>query len=229
MRARLSPPWNLHCMLRCLLAIVVAFAFSACDEVNVNFPPDAEPDSTDDPIEDLPAEEAEPPCTYPDGPHAFTAVGDIAPPMSWPSAMARPDDLGSPASLADLHCDPDVHSIFIQYVTIACIYCPERMMQIAYLRDHWETHGAKWIFIVGDASDAVEANSYTEDQGVSFGWSTNDEDNSEGANYFRTSPIHDSSVPWTGVIRASDMQITHDEASGTSLDIEAIAVELDPS
>jgi hypothetical protein len=33
-------------------------------------------------------------------------------------------------------------------------------------------------------------------------------------------------VPWTGVIRTSDMQLVYDEPDTSYLDIEAIAIEL---
>ena len=147
--------------------------------------------------------------------------------MAWPLAAHRPDET-TVASLEDFYCDPDVHSIFIQTVTITCIYCPERMQEIGALRDHFRTYGAKWIFLILDASTSTEANAYTADQSVSFGWSTNDSDNTVAAYAIATSSIHGSTVPWTGVIRASDMRIVYDEPSGERLDVAAIAMELAP-
>ncbi|MBW2261629.1 MAG: hypothetical protein JRG91_06610, partial [Deltaproteobacteria bacterium] len=171
-------------------------------------------------------EDTTPSCTYPSGPYSFTSVGDTVAPMHWPLAMARPDE-STEADLELLYCDPDVHSIFIQIVWISCPYCPERMREIALHSGDWETYGAKWIFIITDAATPAEADAYTSGQGVSFGWSTNDADNSEGASIIDSSPIY-TGVPWTGVIRASDMQIVHDEADGTRLDIVSIAMELAP-
>jgi hypothetical protein len=218
-------------MLPCLL-IALALTVTACDEVNVDFPDgdadaDAETDPVEEPVEDVPEEEPEP-CEYPSGPYAFTEVGDTVADMRWPSAVARPDDYGRPADLENLYCDADVHSVFIQFVTITCPACPDRMREIALHRDHWVTYGAKWIFVVADAATPAEADAYTDAQGVSFGWSTNDADNSEGAYTIASSTIHGSLVPWTGVIDASDMKISHDEPEGTSLDIAAIAIELAP-
>ncbi len=212
----------------CLLVVLVlAGCYPELQVTMSDSTGDAEPDPAgdaivDDPVEDVAEEEAAPPCEYPSGPYAFTAVGDVVGPMSWDSAVARPDDYGRPADLEDLFCDPDVHSIFIQIVTITCPYCPARMELIAYNRENWETYGAKWIFVVADATTPAEADAYTDAQGVSFGWSTNDTDNSMGAYTIAAAPIY-SGVPWTGVIRTSDMQIVYE---GTSPDIVNIAQEL---
>jgi hypothetical protein len=215
------------------LCLLLVLALAACDaKLGVDFPldadadVDAETDPVEEPAEDVPEEEPEP-CEYPSGPYAFTAVGDTVAPMSWPSAVARPDDDGHPADLENLYCDADVHSIFIQAVLITCSACPGRMAEIASHRYDWEMYGAKWIFIVADATTPAEANAYTEAQGVSFGWSTNDADNSAGTYAIRAAPIHGGTltVPWTGVIRASDMQIY---GEGSSLAIEAVAIELAP-
>jgi len=228
MRASFNPPWNFH---RMPLRLLLVLALTACDSrLGVHFPDpdaDASPDLAEEIIGEVPEEELPPPCVYPSGPYAFTAVGDTVAPMSWLSAVARPDESGRPADLEDLYCDPDVHSIFIQIVTTTCIYCPDRMSYIALLRDHWRTTGARWIFIVADAATPAEADAYTAVQGVTFGWSTNDADNTEGTNTIRSSTIHGSAVPWTGVIRTSDMQI-FSEANGSALDIASIATELAP-
>ncbi len=226
MRASSRAPWHFHGMC---LRLLLVLALTACNpDVNVNFldaDADASPDTPEEIVEDVPEEEAAPPCTYPSEPYAFSAVGDVVAPMSWPSAIARPDDSGRPAHLELLYCDPDVHSIFIQLVTITCPACPTRMAEIASHRYDWETYGAKWIFVVADAATQAEANTYTSDQGVSFGWSTNDVDNSMGAYAIAAAPIHGSpvTVPWTGVISTSNMQIF---GEGTSLDIVSIAAEL---
>lgn len=55
-------------------------------------------------------------CVYPTGPYAFNAVGDTVGPMQWPSAVAGVDEVLA-ADLEALHCDPNVHSIFIQIVS----------------------------------------------------------------------------------------------------------------
>jgi len=228
MRASFSPSWNFHGMqLRLLLVLCLGLA--ACDELNVTFEDastDALSDVTGDPAEDTQEEELPPPCDYPSGPYAFNAVGDTVARMVWPDAERGLDETTG-ADLEAFYCDPDVHSVFIQLVTIDCPLCPTRMRDIGALSGHWEDFGAKWIFVVADAPSAAAADTYTKDQYVTFGWSTNDEDNSEGSNTIVAAPIHGSTVavPWTGVIRTSDMQI-FDAASGSSLDIEAIAREL---
>ena len=99
------------------------------------------------------------------------------------------------------------------------------MREIGGLADHWETYGAKWIFVVVDASSAAGADTYVDNYIGSFGWRTNDADNSEGANTIASSPAF-GAQPWTGVIRASDMVLVYDEPDDAYLDLEAIAEEL---
>lgn len=91
--------------------------------------------------------------------------------------------------------------------------------------DHWETYGAKWILIVQDASSASQADTYFNAEYVTFGWRTNDADNSEGPLTIASSAIF-SAVPWTGVIDAGTMELVYDEPDTSYLDIRAIAIEL---
>jgi hypothetical protein len=163
-------------------------------------------------------------CEYPGGPYGFNAEGDIVGPMSWPSAEAGAGE-SLPADLAVLHCDPGVHSIFVQITTTSCVYCPARLAEIAGLEDHWNTYGAKWIFVVADAADAAQADTYVDSHGPTFGWRTHDGDNTLAIDAIAASSIY-GGVPWTGVIRTSDMQLVHDEPDTSYLDIRAIAVEL---
>jgi hypothetical protein len=93
------------------------------------------------------------------------------------------------------------------------------------LQDHWETHGAKWIFIVQDAGSASQADSYFNGHYVTFGWRTNDADNTEGSHMISYSGIY-GGVPWTGVIDAETMELVYDEPDTSYLDIVSIAVEL---
>ena len=60
---------------------------------------------------------------------------------------------------------------------------------------------------------------------MTFGWRTNDSDNSLGGGTIASSDIYDG-VPWIGVIRASDMQLVYDEPDDEYLDVAAIATEL---
>jgi uncharacterized protein YfaP (DUF2135 family) len=78
---------------------------------------------------------------------------------------------------------------------------------------------------VTDASGAAQADAYVDTNGPTFGWRTNDADNSMGAGTVASAPLY-TAVPWTGVIRTSDMQLVYDEPDTSYLDIEAIAVEL---
>jgi len=70
------------------------------------------PEPADDPVVEDPGST----CTYPSGPYAFSAVGDTVGPMSWPSAVVGADETLA-ADLEALHCDPGVHSVFVQIVT----------------------------------------------------------------------------------------------------------------
>jgi hypothetical protein len=99
------------------------------------------------------------------------------------------------------------------------------MGTIAGLADHWETYGAKWIFIVNDVTTADDANAYVERYGIDFGWRTSDLDNSEGASAIGQSGLF-AAVPWTTVIRTSDMTMAYEEPDDSYLDIQSIAVEL---
>lgn len=162
-------------------------------------------------------------CSYPGGPYEFNRVGRVVPPMAWPSAVAGGESLA--ADLARLHCDPSVHSVFIQVVTTVCPNCPPRMSEIAGLRSHWEATGAKWIFLVGDAASAAVADSYLDRYGVGFGWRSNDADNSAGGFTVTGSGIY-GGVPWTAVIATRDMTLRYDEPDDRYLDLAAIATEL---
>lgn len=162
-------------------------------------------------------------CGYPSGPYEFNRVGRVVPPMAWPSAVAAGESLS--ADLARLHCDPTVHSVFVQVVTTSCPNCPARIGEIAGLQSHWEATGAKWIFLVGDAGSASVAASYLDRYGVSFGWRSNDADNTAGAFTVTGSGIY-GGVPWTAVIATRDMTLRYDEPDDRYLDIAAIATEL---
>ena len=60
---------------------------------------------------------------------------------------------------------------------------------------------------------------------MTFGWRTNDSDNSLGGATIASSTIYEG-VPWVGVIRTSDMQLVYDEPDDEFLDVAAIATEL---
>jgi hypothetical protein len=83
----------------------------------------------------------------------------------------------------------------------------------------------RWIYVVYGVSSATQANAYIESNGATFGWSTTDGDNTQGANAILFSGMC-SYMPWIGAIRTSDMKITHAEDIWTHLDIRNVAVEL---
>ena len=162
-------------------------------------------------------------CPFPEGPYAFSQNSTVGP-MSWPSAVAGSEETLA-ANLAAIRCDPDVHSIFVQISATTCVYCGDRLREIVGLRSHWNTYGAKWVFVVKDAADAAAASTYIDNHGVGFGWRTNDADNTLSAYAISGSGVN-AAEPWTGVIRTSDMVLVYDEPDDAYLDIEAIARDL---
>jgi hypothetical protein len=96
---------------------------------------------------------------------------------------------------------------------------------VGSLKSHWETYGAKWIFIVYGVSSAMSGRTYLESCGASFGWATTDEDNSEGAYTVLYSGMF-TNIPWISAIRTSDMQLTHAESGYSDMDIRSVAMEL---
>ena len=214
----------LHSTRRLALAATLSTIAAGCDQGTYRPVEDSSTDTVLDTGVDPGVDEGTVLCEYPDGPYGFNAVGDIVGPMDWPSAVAGPVETLA-ADLAVLHCDPDIHSIFVQISTTSCAYCPARLSEIAGMHDHWNTHGAKWIFVVADASDAAAADAYVGTHGPTFGWRTHDGDNSLAIDAIAASAIY-GGVPWTGVIRATDMQLVYDEPDTSYLDIRAIAAEL---
>lgn len=165
------------------------------------------------------------PCAYPDAPYGLSVESTIEP-MAWPEAMSGSDTFSEVADLTALHCEPAVNSIFIQIAATYCTTCPARMQEIASLQDVWEQYGVRWIFIINDVTTASAANDYVERYGITFGFRTADKDNTAGADTIGHSSLF-SAVPWTGVIRTSDMVLTHDEPDDSYLNLEAIAREHD--
>ncbi len=185
---------------------------------------DSDADADADADSDADSDADDVPCAYPEGPFGLRE-GTVFAPMSWPSAMTGPDTPAGAADFAALHCDPEVHSIFIQLASTWCTTCPARMREIGGLRSTWETYGARWIFIVNDAGSAEAANSYVERYGITFGFRTNDRDNTEGTSIIGESSLF-TAVPWTGVIRTSDMVLAYDEPDTSYLDLVSIAREM---
>ena len=144
-------------------------------------------------------------------------------PMRWPTAVAGSAESGA-ADLADLCCDSTVHGVFVQIIATYCSACADRMREIAGLRETWIRNGVQWIFMVSDASSSSQASAYVDRYGIDFGYRTNDADNSAGSMTITGSSIY-SSIPWTAVIRTSDMLLYRTE-SYSYLDLEAIAAEL---
>ena len=83
------------------------------DEPDV--PPDTVPADTS---VDLPPDTGS--CTYPSGPYAFNAVGDIPGPATWPDSMKGTDETYplDHADLNEFYCDPAVQSILVFHATL---------------------------------------------------------------------------------------------------------------
>jgi len=178
---------------------------------------DADSDSPDGADSDSPA------CSYPPGPYGFR-TGMPVYPIRWTEAVIGADET-RPADLAALHCDPETHSVFV-YVTIqGCAGCAERLAAIAEQRDYWAEQGARWVFVVVDAATNADADAYVSGNGVTFGFRTNDNDNSEYPRVVGHADIF-VGVPWVGVIRTADMMLVYDEPEDSDLDVVAIAAEL---
>jgi hypothetical protein len=148
--------------------------------------------------------------------------------MSWPSAIAAATETLA-ADLAALHCDPSVQVIFVQVMATDCVGCSQRMAQILSWRSTWESTGAKWIFAVlttsGYLGSSSDADAYVTGTGIDFGYRTNDVDNTAGGRTLFNSGNFQT-VPWTGVIRPSTMELVCDEPDGARLDLQGIATAL---
>ena len=160
-------------------------------------PPDTRPDVWVDP---------DVPCTYPPGPYSFNRVGDTVGPCSWPTAVSGEDET-LPADFEALYCDPDIQSVFVFMATSTDPYSPALIDELLLMTEHYRIYGAKWVWILVDADSALEAGAYFEELGVTFGWMTNDADNSMGRYALAGTPMA-FGVPWIGVIDAETMKVT---------------------
>jgi hypothetical protein len=158
-------------------------------------------------------EDGDVPCLYPPEPHAFE-IDAVVPPFSWPEAILGDAETGE-ADFESLHCDPAVNSIFMIFTGPRCPGCDERMAEILESESRWRSFGTKWIFIVQNADDMAEADAYVTGKGITFGYRTNDADNTIApyaildTEYVRPSPGVEV-VPWVWAIRASDMVMVYD-------------------
>jgi hypothetical protein len=183
---------------------------------------DVSDDPLADPVPDGSDAIADPdgPCTYPAGPWAFDWIGDTVGPCSWPSAVYGAEETMT-ADFEVLHCDPDVQTILMFRATLTCPYCPGRIRELVDMKDHFDTYGAKWVWILEGGSSPAQAAEYFEDLGVTFGWMTDDADNSQGAYYLAETPMS-GTVPWIGIIDARTMRVAYNNP----LSIERIVEEM---
>jgi hypothetical protein len=186
------------------------------DDPSDDDPPDDDPADPDPPDDDPPDDPVDPDppdvCEYPGGPHRLGRGSTIAP-MRWPSAVVGRTETGT-ADLEDLYCDDSINGVFIYAGTTWCTYCGELLRDIAADRDTWERNGVVWIFIVSDATSPALASGYIDRYGIDFGFRTNDADNSAGRMAIAESGLF-STIPWVGVVRTSDMVLTHDMAASS--------------
>lgn len=98
------------------IALAAAALLAACDQGYTGYDDAAVELTVDMPTGDTGGDTVAP-CTYPEGPYAFSAVGDTVAPMSWPGAFAGVDETLE-ADLAVIRCDPSVNSIFVFIATM---------------------------------------------------------------------------------------------------------------
>ena len=184
-------------------------------------PIDRAPEAVDDP---------EPPCTYPPGPYSFDGVGFTVGPATWPACIKASGE-EYPLEHADFevfYCDPEVQSIAIFVATLSDPYCPPRIAELVSRSWHFETYGTKWIWLLAWDGGVIPTNaiaqSYFEDQGVTFGWFTDDADNSLGGYTFHNSPML-SGVPWIGVIDAKTMQVVASNPSDVFSVVQSLGTD----
>ena len=91
------------------LPLLLALCLAGCDEGG-NMNEDAGDDTGTDVVEDT-YDPTSPPCPYPGEPYAFSAIGDIAPMMYWPTSIPGIQE-SVPANLGYIRCLEGVHSIF---------------------------------------------------------------------------------------------------------------------
>jgi hypothetical protein len=96
-----------------LPALLLAAQLGAwgCDEKGGDTVADSGSDTGSDAVEET-YDPLNPPCTYPAAEYAFSAIGDIAPMMYWPSSIAGVEE-SVPANFGYIRCLEGVHSIFI--------------------------------------------------------------------------------------------------------------------
>ena len=98
-----------------ILALVLAAALSlpaACDS-DWTDPADGDTDIARDSVTDVALDSGDEtlPCTYPEGPYAFGAVGDTVAPMSWPSSPVGMDETLEAQRRADFRESPDIRKL----------------------------------------------------------------------------------------------------------------------
>ncbi len=167
-------------------------------------------DQAQDPVEE-PESEPEPVCLYPLGPYGFSEVGQIAGPMAWPMSVKGPEEtMGlDHADLEAFYCDPGVQSVIVVIATTWCPYCPNRVRNLAGLHDHYETYGARFVWVLGDGTSPAQAYDYFSGYGADFGWFTDDADNTLGAHIITGSSMLEG-VPWVFVMDGESMEILYD-------------------
>jgi len=156
-------------------------------------------------------------CTYPDGPYSAVIVGDTVGPAYWPCSIKASGETYplDQASLEVFHCDSAVQSVIIFYAAIGDEDCPDRIREVTELKDQLELYGAVvvWMLVAVEGSELPTpetARSYFEEQGVTFGWYTDDEDNTWQAYGFHNH-VPGAGVPSMWIIDAETMQIVYND------------------
>jgi len=76
------------------------------------------------------------------------------------------------------------------------------------MKAHFELYGAKVVWVLSGGASAAAAQSYFTGNGATFGWYTNDMDNTAGANTMAGTYMAEG-VPWLGIIDAKTMEVKY--------------------
>jgi len=182
---------------------------TATDALPEVTPDTEEEDVAAEPEPDL-VEDTGPECVYPPPPHGFLALGDTVGPSMWPGSMKGAEEISDleHADFEAFYCDPDVHSIVVFLASTTCPYCPARIVNTVGLQSHYDTYGAKFVWILVDGTSAADSLSYFGSHGADFGWFTSDEDNALGFKAIASTTLAEG-VPWIFVIEPDTMELLY--------------------
>lgn len=90
-------------------------------------------------------------------------------------------------------------------------------------KPYLDEYGAKVVWILADGTPS-QAQSYYEGNGVTFGWFTNDADNSEGP-YSLAGTSMASGVPWVGIIDGTTMEVKYNNPMNITAIVQTLGTD----